>query len=136
MVDEIPFDRRHVDAKLRAMEDDVRNLREKVEKSEDVVSVGRAAAPLFVDYIERIMVFSHQLDEALGGRLVLEGLSLRDNFRRADFALWIFARLTSLFNEATEGLLACFGVSAAILIQGQLGWDRPCPTQTGRRHCH
>lgn len=117
-VDPIPFPRqREILSELREMDERLRSLREKIENGDEAASIARTVALLYLDLIARARAFSAQLDRALDGQLFLVGHPFKENVRRAKSALRIYARISKMMLQATEGLLKCLGGEKVIALQ-------------------
>jgi hypothetical protein len=118
VADPIPFPkRRETSAELRDLDDNLRGLREKIENGADAASVARSAAFLFVDFLARIHIFSAQFDLALGNQLFVPYLTLKENIKRGDAAMRVYARLFRMMEEGIAGLFRCHGGQEVITLQ-------------------
>ncbi len=87
----------------------VGDLREKVKKRADVMSIALSIAPFFVDSIARINTLFRELDVILFNELCDEVLPFYEKMRRFSSILRMQTKLLNVLLEAVGGLLLCFG---------------------------
>jgi hypothetical protein len=104
-------------------------LRELVEKKADASKIGNAVSQLYLDWMNRIVVYHRQLDLVLGYQLVLPHLTIEQNLPRATTALRMFGQITEMLVKLTDGLLRSVGGPPVIAFQ-QLGdWAKADPSR-------
>jgi hypothetical protein len=123
-------ERREFSGELRELGDRVGELREKIQKEKDTISIGYSAAKIHVEFIGRILSFTYQLDEALGCRLFLQGLPLQENLRRANSALRMYKKLMDMMGQEIERLLLCLGGTGVVAAQAMGKWAADDPVRT------
>jgi hypothetical protein len=99
-------------------------LREQIEKNADAAAIGRAAAPVYLGCISRILTYSGQLDVALGFELFASNVTFEENLPRANTGLRMMGELNTMLLGQLDGFLNCFGGTAAINAQHLEEWAK------------
>lgn len=100
----------------------VRELRECIHKEAHANAVGRSAALVCVEFVERIAFYWDLLEAAFVLELHDSDQSLEQNFRQIKTRLRTFEQLTRMLLGQVDRLLKCVGGPQAIAVQQLLDW--------------
>jgi hypothetical protein len=97
-------------------------LHELIEKNADATVIGRAAAPIYLDSINRILAHFAQFDATFGFEFLASNLTSEEYLPRANTCLRMLGELNTMLLEQLEGLLNCFGGAAVVGLQHLEEW--------------
>lgn len=108
--------------KLEVIDKRVLSLRNQIRSRVDPVEVGRTAAAIYLDGVERLLAYREQLDRAISYEMFSAELSFEENLARGCAILRIFATLNTMFLTQMDCYLMCLGGPNAIAAQQIASW--------------
>ena len=102
-------------------------LRSLVETDADVRAIGRAAALVHLDGLNRILVYQQQFDATFGLQFLNSELAPEENLPLISTILRVQRELTEMLLRLLDGFLNCFGGPQAIWLQALDQWTTGDP---------